>query len=57
MQQVLKQKFGEKVVVRTLTPPQGWGLRRLGFGTQVPDIAGSAIEALETRALWSRFGL
>ncbi|MFN4143599.1 S49 family peptidase [Aestuariivirga sp.] len=57
LHQVLKQKFGEKVVVRTLSPPQGWGLRRLGFGAQVPDIAASAIEAIETRALWSRFGL
>lgn len=57
MHQVLKAKFGEKVVVRSIAPAQGFGLRRLGFGAQVPDIAGSAIEALETRALWSRFGL
>lgn len=57
LHQVLKVRFGEKVVIRDIAPPQGWGLKRLGFGTQVPDIAGSAIDALETRALWSRFGL
>ena len=57
LHQVLKARFGEKVVVRTIAQPQGWGLKRLGFGTQVPDIAASALEALETRALWSRFGL
>jgi signal peptide peptidase SppA len=54
---VLKSRFGENVVVRTIAQPQGWGLKRLGFGAQVPDIAASALEALETRALWSRFGL
>lgn len=57
LHQVLKARFGEKVVVRPIVQPQGWGLKRLGFGTQVPDIAASALEALETRALWSRFGL
>ncbi|WP_395661330.1 S49 family peptidase [Aestuariivirga sp.] len=54
---VLKLRFGEKVVIRNIQQAQGWGIRRLGFGVQDVDIAGSAIEALETRALWSRFGL
>jgi len=54
---VLKLRFGEKVVIRNIQQAQGWGIRRLGFGVQNVDIAGSAIEALETRALWSRFGL
>jgi signal peptide peptidase SppA len=57
MHQVLKQRFGEKVVIRNVTPHQGWGLKRLGFGAQVPDFAANALDALETRALWSRFGL
>ena len=57
LHQVLKQRFGDKVVVRNVTPHQGWGLKRLGFGAQVPDFASSALDALETRALWSRFGL
>jgi signal peptide peptidase SppA len=57
LHQVVKVRFGDKVLVRTVSQHQGWGIRRLGFGVQDTDIAGSAIEALETRALWSRFGL
>lgn len=57
MHQVVKQRFGDKVVVKNLSAARGWGLGRLGFASQASDIAGNAIEALETRALWSRFGL
>jgi signal peptide peptidase SppA len=57
LHQVLKTRFGDKVVVRSIHQPQGWGIRRLGFGVQDVDFAGSALDALETRALWSRFGL
>ena len=57
MHQVLKDRFGDKVVIRTIHQPQGWGIRRLGFGVQDFDFAGHALDALETRALWSRFGL
>jgi signal peptide peptidase SppA len=49
---ILERKFGDKVVIRTLTQPAGWGLRRLGFG-----VSESLIDALEARALWARFGL
>jgi len=51
---VLQRKFGDKVVVRTISPSSGWGLKRLGLGT---DFAGSLVEAMELRALWSRYGL
>ncbi len=54
---VLKAKFGDKVVIRDVSAPQGWGLRRLGFGAQMPDFAAQTLDAIETRALWSRFGL
>jgi len=57
LHQVLKTRFGDKVVIRNVSPVQGWGIKRLGFGAQVPEIADSALDALETRALWSRFGL
>lgn len=57
MHQVLKRRFGDKLVLKTVSQGQGWGLKRLGFGTELTDIAGNAIEALETRALWQRFGL
>jgi signal peptide peptidase SppA len=53
---VLKQKYGEKVDIKVIEKPQGWGLRRLGFGLD-SDFTASAIEALETRAMWARFGL
>lgn len=53
----LKAKFGEKLVIRTLAPNPGWGLKRLGFSAQVTDIPETLLETLETRALWSRFGL
>jgi len=53
---VLRAKFGEKLVIRVISPPQGWGLRRLGFGA-AGDISDSFIASVETRALWSRFGL
>ena len=54
---VLKDRFGEQVVIRAVSAPQGWGFRRLGFGAAAPDIAAAAIAAIETRALWARFGL
>ena len=54
---VLKDRFGEQVVIRAVSAPQGWGFRRLGFGAVAPEIAAAAIEAIETRALWARFGL
>jgi signal peptide peptidase SppA len=56
MHEVLRRKFGEKVEIIEVSAPKGWGLKRLGFGaaTELPE---AAINALETRALWSRFGL
>ena len=54
---VLKDRFGEQVVIRAVSAPQGWGFRRLGFGAAAPEIAAAAIAAIETRALWARFGL
>lgn len=57
MHQVLKDRFGEKLVIRNVAPAQGWGLKKLGLGAEVSDIAGNTMDALEMRALWSRFGL
>jgi len=57
MHQVLRARFGDKLVIKTIPPSQGWGLKKLGFGIEVSDIAGNSMGALETRALWSRFGL
>jgi signal peptide peptidase SppA len=54
---VLKHKFGAKTIIRAVSPPQAWGLKRLGFGAAMPDFAAAALDAIETRAMWSRFGL
>lgn len=53
---VLTARFGDKLVIRPVTGPQGWGLRRLVQGAE-QDLAASLLEAMETRAMWSRFGL
>lgn len=54
--EVLRRKFGEKVQIRTISAPKPWGLSRLGLASNA-DLSGSFIAALETRAMWSRFGL
>lgn len=56
MHAILKQKFGDRLVLRSIAAPQGWGFRRLMGGAE-HNFASSALDALETRALWSRFGL
>ena len=56
MHAVLRGKFGEKLIIRPISASQGWGLRRLGLGTAA-DVSDSFIASLETRAMWSRFGL
>jgi signal peptide peptidase SppA len=53
---VLKQKFGEKVVLKSIAPSQGFGLRRLGFGT-IDALPDALLDAAQVRALWSRYGL
>ena len=57
---VLRRKFGDKVVIKPVSAAQGWGLRWLGMGRENAVISGlpdAALEALENRAWWSRFGL
>ena len=54
LHEVMARKFGEKAEFRVIEKPQGWGLKRLGFGAELPA---AALEAMEVRALWSRFGL
>lgn len=56
MHGVLKQKFGDKLVLKNISASKGWGLGRLGFGAFAgfPD---ATLDALEIRALWAKFGL
>jgi serine protease SohB len=53
---VLKLRFGDKVVIKPIAASQGWGLKRLGFNA-IAGLPEDALAALEARALWSRFGL
>ena len=56
MHDVLKKKFGEKMVLKNITASRGWGLSRLGFGA-FAEFPVATLDALETRALWAKFGL
>lgn len=56
LNEVMRQKFGEKVVLKAISASQGWGLRRIGLA-EASDLPEAALQAMENRALWSRFGL
>jgi signal peptide peptidase SppA len=55
----LRARFGKDVVLRLVQPPSGWlGRRAPGIGSAADqDWATTLITAVETRALWARFGL
>ncbi|CAN5287091.1 S49 family peptidase [soil metagenome] len=58
LREVMRRKFGPKTEFKLIEKPRGWSLSRLGFGTAFnADLASGLIDAMETRALWSRFGL
>jgi len=66
MRGVLKERFGPKTRLQLITQPRGLFGRRLGLfgsaaGLSPGELAGAAvdglIEAVESRALWNRFGL
>ncbi len=57
---VLRDRFGEDVRMRVISPRRSWARRRFGFTMARPepgDWVGQAIGAVEERLLWSRFGL
>ena len=56
MESELRRKFGDKVEITEITAPKGWGLKRLGLGV-VSELPEAALNAVEQRALWQRFGL
>ena len=66
LRSTLRARYGEKVLTPLIAPPTGllaglFGRRSRGAGSQVAgDLAGlpdEVISALETRAIWSKFGL
>jgi ClpP class serine protease len=56
MEATMKRKFGDKAVLKQIPVTSGGFLRRIGFGNP-SDMGGQALDALEARALWQRFGL
>jgi signal peptide peptidase SppA len=55
MRAIMTAKFGEKAQFKKIPLRQGWSLARFGGGqAALPD---AALEAIENRALWQRFGL
>lgn len=56
---VLRERFGPKVRLRTVSPARGWlrRRRRLGMGALGAGVADGLLAAVEERAYWSRYGL
>ncbi len=62
----MREIYGEDVRFKLVTPERSWfrrkhgislGERSFGFGLATSGLADDLISAVETRALWSRFGL
>jgi serine protease SohB len=56
----LKLRFGEKVEIKEIKETKGLGARWLGIGSRhhlATDFAESALNLIEERSLWARFGL
>jgi serine protease SohB len=57
---ILRDRFGEDVRMRVISPRRSWARRRFGFTfaqAEPGDWVGQAIATVEERLLWSRFGL
>ncbi|NJO37337.1 MAG: hypothetical protein HC871_06600 [Rhizobiales bacterium] len=61
----MKARFGEDVKLPLMTRPRSWWQRRLRLGATAPGVdfgeprawVDAALDSLEERALWARFGL
>ena len=56
LREIMRKKLGSKTELKVIAKPSAWGLRRLAFGSDI-DLTSGLIDAVEARALWSRFGL
>jgi len=57
LRNVLRERYGKKVVTPLMAPPSGWFSRKTpGIGRD-GDWAAQLIAAIEARALWARYGL
>ena len=53
--QVLKEKFGDKVIIKNMEKPKGFIARKLSSSIQSP--IDSLTNALEEKSMWQKFGL
>ena len=53
--QVLKEKFGDKVIIRNIEKPKGFIARKLSSSIQSP--IESLTNTLEEKSMWQKFGL
>ena len=61
---VLRDRFGERVRLRTVGSSKGWFRRRLGFALDSPEglappeaFIDGIVNSMEARALWARYGI
>jgi signal peptide peptidase SppA len=54
---VLRERYGKKVVMTLIAPPTGWFARKTPGIDFESNWAAQLIAALEARALWARYGL
>lgn len=59
LQGVLRERFGDKVKLPTLSPGRSWLQRRLGLttGGAAKALGDGLLASLEERAIWARYGL
>lgn len=64
LRSMLRGRYGEKVKLPVASAKKGFLQRRLGLGSQMPDLTGiaaalpeAALASAEVRALWARYGL
>ena len=53
--QVLKEKFGEKVIIKTFEKPKGFIARKLS--SSVHDPVEKLVNLIEEKSMWQKFGL
>ena len=53
--QVLKEKFGDKVIIKNMEKPKGFIARKLSSSIQSP--IDSLTNTLEEKTMWQKFGL
>ena len=53
--QVLKEKFGEKVIIKTFEKPKGFIARKLSSSVQDP--VEKLVNLIEEKSMWQKFGL